>query len=258
MITIMYQNRNRVIYSQQRWKRIKKETPWYNLLCKKYRPKKENKMKIIFWNTDTQKDFMNKDGALYVQGAEDIKENLKKLTEIAEKHTITVVNTGDYHYDESKELSDKPDFQTTFPKHCMSQTEGCEFIEETRPDKTIDFYWNKDIEVPPMGQLNYNRNIIIYKDKFDVFEGNQHTDNILKELNPEVVVVYGVATNVCVNFAVLGLKAKGKKVYVVKDAIKELPNLPLNTLINDWKNINVSLITTNEVEELINKIKQEI
>ena len=54
-------------------------------------------MKIIFWNVDTQKDFMNKDGKLYVQGAEEIKSNLKRLTNLAKAYNITVVNTGDYH-----------------------------------------------------------------------------------------------------------------------------------------------------------------
>ncbi len=62
-------------------------------------------MKTIFWNVDTQVDFMNKDGKLYVQGAEEIKPNLKRLTDLAEKYKITVINTGDYHNKTSKEIS---------------------------------------------------------------------------------------------------------------------------------------------------------
>ena len=37
-------------------------------------------MKTIFYDVDTQNDFMKEDGALYVPGAESIKENLEKLT----------------------------------------------------------------------------------------------------------------------------------------------------------------------------------
>jgi hypothetical protein len=33
---------------------------------------KQNKKVIIFWDEDTQRDFMNKDGALYVPDAEKI------------------------------------------------------------------------------------------------------------------------------------------------------------------------------------------
>lgn len=213
-------------------------------------------MKLIFWNVDTQKDFMNKDGALYVQGAEDIKGNLKKLTELAKQYNIIVVNTGDYHNDLSKELSDTPDFKTTFPKHCMMGTVGSEFIEETSPQPTVDkiFYVTSSYPADLISDnLKDVRNIVIYKDKFDVFEGNQYTEEILKKLNPDAVIVYGVATNVCVNFAVLGLLAKGKKVYVVRDAIKELPNLPLDNLIGDWLKAKVVLIMADKVESLINK-----
>ena len=60
--------------------------------------------KIIFWNVDTQKDFMNPDGALYVEGAESIKPNLKKLTEFARENNIFVVNTADFHFPDDKEL----------------------------------------------------------------------------------------------------------------------------------------------------------
>ncbi|NQU88116.1 MAG: cysteine hydrolase, partial [Mariniphaga sp.] len=48
--------------------------------------------KILFWNVDTQKDFIDPDGKLYVPGAELIKGNLNVLTELAIKNKIRVVN----------------------------------------------------------------------------------------------------------------------------------------------------------------------
>ena len=54
-------------------------------------------MRVIFWNVDTQKDFINKDGALYVKDAETIKPALATLTNFARKNNIKVINTGDYH-----------------------------------------------------------------------------------------------------------------------------------------------------------------
>ena len=44
--------------------------------------------KVIFMNVDTQKDFCEKDGSLYVNGVEDIKPNLKTLTEFSAKNNI--------------------------------------------------------------------------------------------------------------------------------------------------------------------------
>jgi len=204
-------------------------------------------MKVIFWNVDSQKDFINKDGALYVEGAELIKKNLQKLTNAAKKFNIIVVNTADYHGKDTEEISDKPDFKTTFPPHCMAGTDGAEFIPETCPNCNYgdNYYicgWNN--EKINFSVLERARNIIIQKDKFDVFEGNKHTSNILEFLSPTIVIVYGVATNVCVNLAVLGLEKRNYRIIVVEDAIKELPNLPLKELKENWAKKGVLLRDT--------------
>ena len=68
-------------------------------------------MQPLFWNIDTQKDFILPTGKLYIKGAEDIIPNLNTLTTLAKKHKIKVVNTGDYHTPKDKEISDKPDFK---------------------------------------------------------------------------------------------------------------------------------------------------
>jgi len=194
-------------------------------------------MKIIFWAVDCQKDFMNKDGALYVEGAESIKPNLKILTQFAKENNIMVVNTRDWHDERDKELSENPDFINTFPQHCIHGSEGAEFIEETKPDKIIttgsnELYYGLDAPV-----LNiYARNIVIDKNKFDVFAGNPDTDKFLNFINPDLVVVYGVATNVCVHHAVMGLTKQVKEIWVVDDAIKELPNIPIEPIFKEWRN----------------------
>ena len=204
-------------------------------------------MKVIFWNTDTQKDFINKDGALYVEGAESIRENLQILTNAAKKFNITVVNTADYHGKDTEEISSKPDFKTTFPPHCMAGTVGADFITETSPNCNYgDNYYivgwdNKKID---FAVLKRARNIIIQKDKFDVFEGNKHTSQILASLAPSIVIVYGVTTQICVNFAVLGLAKRYYKIIVAEDAIKELPNLPSDNIKENWKKEGVLLRDT--------------
>jgi len=71
-------------------------------------------------------------------------------------------------------------------------------------------------------------------------------------LDPETVVVYGVTTNVCVNDAVVGLVSRGKKVIVVKEAIKALPNLPLP--FNQWEKMGVELTSLAELEKYLTQI----
>jgi len=214
-------------------------------------------MKILFWNVDTQIDFMNSKGKLYVQRAEEIIPNLNILTDLAYEKNIKVVNTCDYHMQNDKELSATPNFKTTFPPHCLAGTEGQEFIAATYPKVFVDNYYIVSYldEAVYKHQINRSRNIILYKNHFDIFQGNKHIDEVLRHLKPDTVVVYGVATNVCVNFAVLGLLERNIKVIVVKDAIKELPNLPVNDVYVHWISKGVRLITTKNIIDYIRKEK---
>lgn len=201
----------------------------------------------LFWNVDTQNDFVLPNGKLYVSGAELLQPIWSVLTTLAEEKSIRVVNSADFHYPDSEELSSSPDFITTFPPHCMVGTDGAFFVPETNPVNPLIFDWNKPF--PKNIDIEKFRNIVIRKDAFDVFKGNKHTDTILKVLAPKTVVVYGVTTNVCVNDAVVGLAGRGKQVYVVSDAIKELPNIPLP--FENWKKLGVKLISLNKLKEML-------
>ena len=211
--------------------------------------------KAVFWNTDTQYDFIDKDGKLSVENAESIKPNLKKLTDFARVNNIKVVNTMDWHFKDSKELSDDPDFVKTFPPHCMANTEGARFIDETSPDRgtTMLVDWSEQKGMN-FHDIHKSRNIIIRKDAFDVFEGNNLTEAIVNNLgipflDRPTFILYGVATNVCVKAAVEGLTKRGYSVKVVTDAIKGLPTLPDPT--NDWSsNEMIELVTTEQVTQL--------
>lgn len=206
------------------------------------------KKDIIFWNVDTQVDFVEPEGKLYVPGAELLKPVWKKLTILAEKEKIKVVNSVDFHTKVAGELSVNPDFITTFPEHCMANTKGAEHIKETEPLNALVFDWDEEYNISE--DILLHRNIIIRKNQFDVFTGNSCTEDVLKLLNPEIVLVYGVTTNVCVDNAVVGLAGRVKNVYVVEDAIRELPNIPLP--FENWKKLGVRLIKFQDVKSLIN------
>ena len=214
-------------------------------------------MKTIFWNVDTQYDFMRNDGsfkgALAILGAREIEGNLARLTKLAEKEGIQVVNTADWHKRNSPELSDNPDFVNTFPPHCLQDTKGAEYVTATNPDNPYRVEWetgNLDLD-----EIAQRRNIVIYKDKFDVFTGNSKTDQIVKAINPKEAVVYGVATNVCVDFAVRGLLERSVEVYVPTDAIKELPNLPLP--YENWQRSGAILTQTDEIYKILGEKNED-
>lgn len=217
-------------------------------------------METIFWNVDTQYDFMRNDenfrGALPVQGARNIEKNLEKITNIAEKYDLRVVNTSDWHARNSKEFSDKPDYINKFPPHCLAGTKGADYVSATKPKCYYEVSHSKKNEIKA-NELYTSRNIVIRKDAFDVFDlenGNPHTQEILNIIKPDRVIVYGVATNYCVDFAVSGLTKRGYEVLVVEDAVKEIPleGQP-QTTYEKWKNQGVNFVKTNNIEDLLNE-----
>ncbi len=202
----------------------------------------------IYWNVDTQKDFMRKGGNLYVEGAQKLEENLAKLTQYARKNNERIISTGDWHTKRSKELSDNPDLINTFPPHCIIGTEGAEYIKATEPLDAYVLDWrDKEVDTKKLMQA---KEIVIYKDAFDVFDlkkGNPYTKKVIDALDPEQAVVYGVATNVCVDYAVMGLLERGINVLVAEDAIKGLPDLPLEETLDKWKENGAKFNTTYQI-----------
>ena len=206
--------------------------------------------KTLFWNVDTQEDFIDQSGKLYVQGAEEIRPVLKQITDFAKSEGIRVVNTCDYHHINSEELSSTPDFETSFPQHCLAGSSGAEFISETLPESPILIDWDLELAIyAEFDDPERFRNIVIRKDAFDVFTGNPYADKIVQILQPDQVFVYGVSTNVCVDKAVIGLSERGVKVFVFEDAIKELPNLPLP--FETWKTKGIHIISFSDIRKYL-------
>ena len=91
----------------------------------------------IFYDVDTQNDFMNKNGRLYVPDAELIKPNLALLTDYAIKNFVPIVGEVDEHFgtEEYKEReTELARWGGPFPDHCMVGTEGAGKIKETSPE----------------------------------------------------------------------------------------------------------------------------
>lgn len=206
--------------------------------------------RLIFWNVDTQVDFVEPDGKLYAPGADLLKPVWKKITAFAAEHDIKAINSADYHYINSPEIDETPDMVSTFPPHCLAGSRGAEYVEETNPENPLIFNWNAEYDMKALeDDIRNCRNIVIRKDAFDVFDGNRYTHSIVEILKPQTAVVYGVTTNVCVDFAVVGLATIVPEVYVITDAIKELPNIPLP--FDKWEKLGVKCISHNELGKLL-------
>lgn len=164
---------------------------------------------LVFVDVDTQRDFLDPAGALYVPGADAIVGNLARLTRFARERGIPVLATACSHTSDDPELA-------RFGPHCLAGTPGQERVGATA--------WPGGAVVGPMERFagsDVPAHLTVEKREFDVFS-HPEADRLvaLYARNRPTFVVYGVATDYCVKAAALGLLERGCKVAVVVDAIR--------------------------------------
>jgi nicotinate phosphoribosyltransferase len=193
--------------------------------------------KIVFVDIDTQYDFLDKKGALYVKNSESILKNLKLLTNFAKKHRILILSSQDTHRKED------PEFEQ-FSPHCIKGTWGHKKIKETLIDKYKIISFKKSYSSEELRKIveKFNQ-IILEKSILNVFS-NPNTLKLLEIIFPEEVYVYGVVTEYCIKEAVNGFLKWGFSVVVIEDAIKEISSKEKDKLFSIWKKKGVKFIKT--------------
>jgi nicotinamidase/pyrazinamidase len=183
----------------------------------------------ILWDVDTQFDFMLPDGKLYVPGAEETVPAMKRLVDAARAAGIVHVASADDHELTDAEISAEPDFVTTYPPHCLRGTRGARKIPETDQEDPVPLA----LEPVPDRYLE-GREFLLLKKNFDVFT-NPHTERLLERLDPDEIVVFGVATDVCDDAAIRGFLARGLKVRFVEDAARGLDDDRVAISTASWR-----------------------
>lgn len=203
---------------------------------------------VIFWDVDTQHDFMDPDGKLYVTGAELIKPKLAQLTSYAHLHGIPIVASSDDHALEHAEISTTPDFATTFPPHCMRGTKGAEKIPETALVTPLVI----EPDAIPHETLvrtlsSHQGDVLLRKHRFDVFS-NSNTTTVIEAWDPTEIVLYGVTLDYCVRYALDGLINVGiPTIHLVLDATRPIVESSVEALVAGWKKQDVRVVTTDDV-----------
>lgn len=161
-------------------------------------------MKTVFFDIDTQIDFLFPAGALYAPGAEKIIGTVAKLNHHAAKQRIPVVSTMDAHSENDPEFRD-------WPHHCVVDTMG--------QQKPASLLLEKRVIVPNAPcSLTLSDQILLEKQTFSALS-NLNFALLLDHFAADRYIVYGVVTEVCVKFAAFGLLETGKRVEIVTDAV---------------------------------------
>ena len=202
----------------------------------------------VFWDADTQYDFIYPDGKLYMKGAEELIPNFERLTRYARKNRVQVLGSVDYHSLDNKEISDHPDFKATFPPHCLRGTSGQAKIDATKPRNPL---WVNPVE---RGEYledkvrSHNGEIYFRKDALDIFS-NPNVDRVLDIVKPSQIILYGVALDICDAYTIEGLLQREYTVYLVTDAVKPISEEKGEALMNRWKERGVKMIRTVDIVE---------
>jgi nicotinamidase/pyrazinamidase len=183
----------------------------------------------ILWDVDTQIDFVHADGKLAVPGAEEVVPAMQKLVAAAREAGIPHVASADDHELSDSEISEQPDFETTYPPHCLRGTRGARKIDETDQLDPVP------IGLEPLDEKWLRgREFLLLKKHFDVFT-NPNTERLVERLDPDEVILFGVATDVCDDAAIRGLLARGRRVTFVEDAARGLDEARTARSLQAWR-----------------------
>lgn len=169
------------------------------------------------------------EGKLYVPGAEETIPAMARVVEAARAAGAVHVASADDHELTDPELSEQPDFSTTYPPHCLRGTRGARKIPETDQDDPVPM----TLEPLPERYLE-GREFILLKKSFDVFT-NPNAERLLEWLDPDEIVVFGLATDVCDDAAIRGFLDRGRRVVFVEDAARGLDAERTATCTAAWR-----------------------
>jgi len=179
-------------------------------------------MKTVFFDIDTQIDFLYPAGALYVPGAEKI---LPVVAELNRRAPL-VISTMCTH------AEDDPEFQV-YPHHCVAGTTG--------QQKPLVLLREKRSTLP--ARVEGAHQLILEKQELDCFS-NPHLAPLLAVLNADRYVVYGVVTEICVRLCAFELLKTGKRVELVMDAVKALDDTIAAKVFSDFVSAGGHLTTS--------------
>jgi nicotinamidase/pyrazinamidase len=154
----------------------------------------------------------------------------------ARDHRIPIVSSADTH------APDDPEF-AQWPPHCVAGTLGQRRIPETFvPDAVV-------VESRPgafQAPQEWGGQLIVEKSVYDV-STNVNFDAILASLGQRRFVVFGVATEYCVLWAVRALRKRNLPVALVVDAIRPITEEGGRKAIEEMVAAGAELVTTAEV-----------
>ena len=209
----------------------------------------EEELFPIFFNVNTQRDFFE-GGSYKIPSSDSILNNLTDITQYAKVKGAKVISAVGWYDPRSKFLSETPDYNKTYPPHCLMNTEGAKFLKETSPEDYFLMDWNTSRGIQ-FHLLHDSNNVVVTKKSMDFFEGNSYSESLIHNLGIPIMqrpifMVYGIE----VGSVVKGLLKRGYSVKVVSDANRNFngTSLSINDVIDIKQNPYANEIQSSMVD----------
>lgn len=172
-------------------------------------------MTTIFFDVDTQLDFLLPAGALPVAGGASLIATIAAMNRRAAALGVPLISTMDAHAEDDIEFRQ-------WPHHCVAGTLGqrkpaATLLEKTRVVPSRPLIAGQGETIEPSGVQQF----LVEKQTLDAFS-NPNLAGLLDALGADRCVVYGVVSEICVHLAAMGLLKTGRRVEIVEDAVAAL------------------------------------
>jgi nicotinamidase/pyrazinamidase len=196
----------------------------------------------VFFDIDTQLDFMVPAGALYGRGAEGLIPAIAALNRYAGEHGIPLISSTDAHPENSLEFRE-------WPAHCVAGTFGQQKPGATLLSPRVTIPWNVTVD---FGDFDSSaKQIIVEKNDLDVFT-NPNMPALLDKIGATECYVYGVFIDYCVKCALMGLVRSGRRVFLVADAAASIAKQAGDDAIRDFVAAGGSVTRMSEASPGVN------
>lgn len=208
--------------------------------------------RTLFWDVDTQYDFIVPDGRLYAKGAEEIIPIVSDLRAMALDNGCSIVASVDWHDPNNPEISDHPDFVKTFPPHCVAGTPGAERVGYLGhlPVDVVELDLRNPGELAELVQKE-QFHIAIHKEAISVFS-NPNTVNLIESASPGMIVVFGAMLEFCVQDTLRGLaRFPDVQLVLVKDATASLDPGVEARVLAELQRIGIEITESSRLREMV-------
>lgn len=164
--------------------------------------------KYVLLDMNTQRDFLEPDGACPVSNLAALLPKLRKIFAMTRAYRMPLISALDTHRETEPPKG--------LPWHCIEGSPGQKKVQFTLLQNRVLVEANNSLDLP-LDLLRKHRQVILRRRTEDLLH-NPKADRLLSELEPRSFILFGVGLERSIRRLALSLLARGKTVAFVPEA----------------------------------------